>query len=225
MHVTLDHLAAVIITSVILLVYALVQVRGTQTASETTVNQIVYSEALSITDLLSVDIENMLTPTQSTATLGGYTCQVALDASGNTVSFSFPTLDPDSTNLDPSSWDAIQVRYDLNLTGDSVRVFENQAIVSKNLYTLDRSVITASATIDTGGSMGYITDFSIQIGSRGSPTFLTNGVCPAASMTRVRYSYKMATRGVDFITTDQLSTNNLNTSRFGSTVVLSNYAN
>ena len=226
MHVILDHLAAVIISSVILLVLALVQVRGTQTNTEATMNHIAYSEALNINDFLERDLENMLTTDQVTAAIAagkmigavGWSCQLTNPTGVLTQSFTFPTLNPDSV-LNPTDPSAIQVTYTLNATGDSAFVPVNGALVFSPLFQIRRIV---DGTI-TGASMGVVTNFLIEAASRGVPGFPTAaGTCPA-SMSKVRFEYKLAVEPVEFTTTDQRNTNQLNVSRFGATVSLTNW--
>ena len=226
MHVILDHLAAVIISSVILLVLALVQVRGTQSNTEATMNHIVYSEALNINEFLERDIENMLTVDQTNAAIaagkmigaGAWSCQIT-NATGNlTQAFTFPTLNPDST-LDPTDPSAIQVTYTLTATGDSALVPINGTLVNSPLFRLRRMINTDV----TGLSMGIVSHFLVEAANRGVPGYPTiSGACPA-NMSKVRFEYKLAADPVEFATTNQRNTNQLNVSRFGSTVSLTNW--
>ena len=43
MHVLIDHLAALLISSTVLLIFVIIQMRGTQATTEATIHHIVYS--------------------------------------------------------------------------------------------------------------------------------------------------------------------------------------
>ena len=222
MHITLDHLMAVIISSVILLIFALVQVRGTQTSTEATINHIVFDEAMSMNEYLQSDFENILNQTQAENAMGAgaFSCLITRDGADNFLAFTFPTLNPDSLNSDPTNWDAIQVTYTLNPTGDTLQILESGSTIDKPLFSLERAV----NGVYSGGSQAFVTDFTVEITNRGTVGFQSVGPC-ANTMRKIRFSYKLATVPVDFATNDQRATSNTNMSRFGSTVHLSNYAN
>lgn len=239
MHIILDHLAAVLISSVVLLIFVLIQLRGTQTTTEATVNHIVYTEATDVSKNLIRDIENMLTSGQTSAAMndgrllgstGVFTCQITTVASPVgplTTSFTFPTVaNADSSfsaGSDPLTAQAVQVVYNLVATGDSIDITIANLPQRVPMHQLQRVV----AGVVTGASKGFMTQFIVETARKdvaGYARTIGTAPCPV-SMTNMRFEYKLATGGVEFITSDQRSTNQHNISRFGITVSLSNWAN
>lgn len=239
MPVNLDHLAALIISSTVLLIFIIIQMSGTQATTEATINHIVYTEAIDLARNLERDLENMLSPAQTASAItdgrlfpavGTFTCQITTDstAAGDlTTSFTFPTVaDADSSitsTVNPLAAQALQVVYNLNPTGDSLDINIGNAIQRVPLHELQRLVNGAV----TGQSKAYMTQFVIEMASRGNVGFariIGTTPCPAA-LRKIRFEYKLAAAPAEFITADQRSTSRHNVSRYGSTVNLANWEN
>lgn len=234
MQIILDHLASFFIGAVILLIVVYIQLRGSLGAAESTINHMVYSEALHINQLLERDLENMLTSAQVlkassfTGGSGVFACSLHTE-NGRADTLTFPTLaDPEITMNsagDPATTAAIEVKYVLDPAGDSVAVQVGSTTQLIPLFTLNRYV----GGVITASSLPYITNFEVRLGNQGNNVFIpadlepeTTTIC-GASLTKVRYDFKLIAEGIEFISLDQRSTNNLNVSRFGSTINLSNW--
>lgn len=234
MQFILDHLSAFFVFSSIVLIIALMQLRGMQSNAETVVNYMVRTGTLDISEMLERDLMNMRTEAQVlmadaggvfTAPVGltGFECKFSM-SSDTTTAFSFPTLaDPQTESADPTLSPVVQVAYQLTkMTGSSVTRSVGGVDVSSQLYQLDRF------TADTlsGGSKEGVTYFRIEFAERGDPTFQVPSTgldvdCPSA-LSKVRFQVQMAHEGFDDIT-DQTSKSQLNFSRYGSTVELSSW--
>ncbi len=240
MHVLIDHLAAMLIGSTVLLIFIVIQLRGSQAATEATVNHIVYREAVDLSMNLERDLENMLSPAQTANAIssgrlfpavGAFTCQITTvnsPAGDLTTSFTFPTVaDADSSvtsTVDPLTAQALQVVYNLTPTADSIDINIGNAIQRVPLHELERLV----NSVVTGKSKGFMSQFVVETALRDSVgytrTIGTNVPCPP-TMTKIRFEYKPATDGVEFVTAHQRSTSRHNVSRLGLTVNLSNWEN
>lgn len=235
MQILLDNLASIFIAAAILLIIVFVQLRGSLGAAESTINYMVYSEAININTLLERDLENMLTQTQIdtevTSFTGGsglYTCFIYAH-NGQTRSLTFPTVaDPDSTinaSGNPGNTDAIEVRYALETTGDSAQVPVGNTTQLMPLYVLNRYV---GANI-TATSLPYITNFEVRFGNKGALDFLpasladTTSFDCGADIAKVRYDFKLVGENIEFVSRDQRSTSQMHISRFGATVDLANF--
>jgi hypothetical protein len=230
MQVVLDHLAALIIVSVLVIIFALLQVRGVQSASETTVNAVVREATLDLASMLEKDIANMRTETQTTEAITrgvftglGWNCGTT--ASGDTtVAFTFVTLtDPYAAvdSLDPGGTPVSEVVYQLvRESGQSVSRQMGAVTVDHPLYRLQR-VINGAVT---GQTMPYITFFDVEFAQRGVFNFIptSNTTCPT-DLARVRFQLQLAQEGVEQLAFDQSSTSQLNFSRYGLTVDLLNW--
>ena len=224
MNIFIDHLAAMIIASVALLIIVLVQVRGTQTSADSLINYQVFEEIMNVREYLQRDLENMLTEVQTQAAIdesryrgsGALLCS-GTDSSGHTISFSFPTLNnPDSTN-----GLVIEVTYDLIKTGNNVQFLSQGVTQTLPIFRLERLV----NGVFSGSTTDVITAFRLETLQRGAGfTNFTpiNGGCPS-DLAKVRFEYKIAANGLDFSAGDQRSTSQTNISRFGATVHLSNW--
>ncbi len=234
MQIILDHLASIFISAAILLIVVFIQLRGSLGAAESTINYMVYSEALQVNQLLERDLENMLTEDQTlnavsfTGGSGTFACSL-YTREGRAYSLTFPTIaDPDNsidTIGDPNTAAAIEVNYVLDPTGDSVAVDLGNVTQLVPLFTLNRYVGTSL----TASSMPYVTNFEVRFGNQGSTSFIptdmvteTTTQC-GANMTKVRFDFKLIADGIEFVSRDQRSTGRLNISRFGSTISLSNW--
>lgn len=224
MNIFIDHLAAMIIASVALLIIVLVQVRSTQTSVDTTVHYKIYEEAINLRDYLHTDLENMLTDVQTQLAIdqsryhgsGALLCS-GVDSAGQTVSFSFPTLNnPDSANGLVS-----EITYDLVNTGATITLPTQDSTQTLPVFRLER-LIDGSYS---GSTIDVVTYFRIETlrKQNGFDQFAPiNGVCPS-DISKVRFEYKVATQGVEFATQEQRSTSQTNISRFGTTIHLSNW--
>ena len=232
MQFIIDHLAAFIVFAAIMLIVAVLNLRGMQSNAETVVNYMVRSGTLEISEMFERDLVNMRTQDQTNEAIsrgifnGGaittYTCN--LTASGDTTkTFTFPTLaDPQAFYADPMDAPVTQVMYQLNTIGGSViRLVEGDTLVH-HLYRLDRFV----ADGENGWSDEGVTFFRVEFAERGDPDFEVpvGGNCPGDTFSKVRFQIQMAQDSFEGIT-DQESRTQLNFSRYGSTVELSNWEN
>ena len=234
MQFILDHISALIISSVVILVVALVQVRGTYNMIETQVAETVQNEMQSLHEIMEWELSMMATEDYITSTAlpegrfhgasGSFQCRFEQDPiNGNTTTFIFPTFNrpfgiPDSLQPPPDSVDIIEVKYSLIPYGDSLSVWANTSFENAGLFRLERSV---NDTL-TGYLNEILTNFRVeQVSLGGGPDGFTeiHGPCPT-DMRRIRYEYKMVNQGMDFTTNDQQNTNRLNQGQFGMTVDL-----
>lgn len=229
MQAILDNITAVIVSGSIMMIFAFLQIRGTQTAADATINHMVYAELMQTSFYLKSDIENMRTEAQTDEAInrsklsGGsaYDCQVQTSG-GITTSFTFPTLKDPTTAYklaDPEDAEVVLVTYQLTDTGETLKVPEGHTSSNRTLYSLDRMVNGAT----TGGSKNFVTHFLVEFSSKGSSNFSSNsGTCPT-DMAKVRFEFKLATEGVEMVAVDQQSTSQTNISRYGATIDLQNW--
>ena len=228
MQAIFDHLAAVIVGGGIMLIFALIQVRGTQSSAEAVINHTVMTEVMQLSSYLQRDIENMRTQAQTDEAISrgnftggaGYSCQLTTSG-GLTTDFTFPTLaDPEAAAglADPDDAEVVLVSYRLTDTGKTITIPENGVDRTLPVYTLDRMVDGNN----TGGSGAYIIHFLVEFANKGSSTFSSNSSGCSTNLARVRFELKVATEGVEWATNDQQSTSMLNISRYGDTVALAN---
>lgn len=229
MQIIFDHIASVLVASVVLMIFAMLQLRGSQTLSETSIHQIVYSDAQAAGSMIQRDLENMRTEEQTTEALvrgvltggGAYVC--TMTASGDTtLTLTFPTLaDPEGVTAlgDPMDAPVQIVSYILESVGDSVAVDKGSAIDQYARYRLNRIVGGAF----TGGTKGNVVHFSVGLAARGSNVFNAGGGNCPANLAKIRFELKTAIDGVTRVTADQRSTSQLNLSRFATTVDLTNW--
>lgn len=236
MQIILDHLASIFVSAAILLIIVFIQMRGTLGAAESTINHMVYSESINVNRMLERDLENMLNAVQvdsaSTITGGTGACNL-ITGGGRVQSFTFPTVaDPDNSinaTGNPSTMAAIEVRYTLEASGDSALVPTGGVDQWLPLFTLQRYVGTSL----TASSLPYVTNFDVRLGFQDSTfvpsTLVPNTTTPCGTaaagtgLTKVRYDFKLVANGLDFVSRNQRSTSQLNITRFGSTVNLSNW--
>lgn len=229
MHVILDHLAAVVVSSVLVLLFALMQVRGVQSAGETTVNHMVRSATLDIALMLERDLENMRTDAQVQEAIargilsGGTAFNCTATASADTtMQFTFPTLeDPQSAAglADPNDAPVALVTYQLTPAADSLSRLVNGLLVTHPLFQLQRFI----DGVYTGGTQATVTDFRVLFATSGSGTFIpANAACPA-DLNKVRFQLQMGLPGYNMEGSGQTSTSQLNFSRHGVTVNLINW--
>ena len=236
MHILLDHISAVLVSSVLVVILLLLQIRGTQSNAEVTVNHMVRSETLEIVEILERDLLNMRTQVQTDAAQsagklsGGisFRCSTAVGTASvgadTTKVFEFPTLlDPQIAAglADPDSAEVAIVSYRLiREPGLSVSRLMGSGTVNHPIYRLERLVSGAT----TGLSQSTVTFFNIEFGLRdGSFQPATSSNCPIGNMSRVRFQIQMARNGVEDIAADQRARSQTNFSRFGGTVDLINW--
>ena len=65
MNATFDHLTGIIVAGAVLLIFAFIQFRSWQSASEATIYNMAYSDALAMSEMLRTDLENMRTEEQT----------------------------------------------------------------------------------------------------------------------------------------------------------------
>lgn len=229
MNATFDHLTGVIVAGSVLLIYAFIQFRAWQSSSEASLYNMVYSDALEISRIIESDIENMRTENQtneahSRGNLTGGTafdCQITT-AGGTTTSFTFPTMtDPegDYSLADPDDVEVSIVTYSLFDTGTTIELKEGSSTSTVPVYRLDRMIDGKY----TGGSQQNITHFMVELSASGSSSFSSaSGTCPS-QLEKVRFELKLATEGLGTGHDGQESTSQVNISRFGNTITLSNW--
>lgn len=231
MQFLFDHISSFLVFGAIMLIVGLVQLRGMQSNAETTVNYMVRSSTLDISEMLERDLMNMRTQAQtdsaiargvfSGGTVTSYQCQVTSIAD-TTMSFSFPTLsDPQTDYTDPMAAPVAQVLYQLNREpGYNVSRLVGGTTQTHPLYRLDRFV----AGSGEGWSDLGVTFFRIEFAENDNPVFQSplTGDCSTLDLSKVRFQLQMAQEAMDEIS-DQESRTQLNFSRYGATVELSNW--
>ncbi len=228
MQAILDNITAVIVSASIMMIFAFLQIRGTQTASEATINHMVYADLMQTSFYLKTDLENMRSEAQTDEAInrsklsGGSAYNFQLQTSGGlTTSFTFPTLKNPATAYtlaDPDDAEVQLVTYQLTDTGETLDVPEGHTSSNRTLYSLDRMVDGVS----TGGSKNFVTHFLVELANKGSANFSSNsGTCPS-DLAKVRFEFKLATEGIEMVSHDQQSTSQTNVSRYGATIDLSN---
>ncbi len=232
MHILLDHISALLIVSVLVAIFALIQLRGSQSTSDVAVNYMVRTETLEIADMLERDLLNMRTKDQTDAAIaagkffggGAYVCTATAAAAGDTtLSFTFPTLsDPQGVGAlaDPDSADVSLVTYQLiPVPGQSIDRMQGNSMVSHPLFRLERRV----GVDDTGSSQATVTYFNIDYGRVTGDFIDATGGCPGDQLKKIRFQVQMARQSYDEATGDQTSRSQLNFSRYGQTVELANF--
>ena len=229
MNALFDHLTGLIVAGAVLLIYAFIQFRGWQSASEATIHNTVYTNALSVSRVIQTDIENLRTEDQTNEAhargnlTGGtsFSCQLTT-AGGLTTSFTFPTLgEPgtDYTLADPADARVALVTYSLVDTGNVMKLREGSGTNTVPIYRLDRLIDGQY----TGGSQSNITHFMVELSAKGSSTFSSStGTCPT-ELEKVRFELKLATEGLGAGPDGQENNSQINISRFGTTVTLENW--
>ena len=209
MTLWLDHLAAIVIGSVTLVVVLVLQHRGQQHAVQETVNQTTQTRSYAFVRDFERDVENMRSEAQTEAALGGgtYVCAVTRNGAGQATSFTFPTLlEPDQGPASPIA----HVTYRLEPAGRSVRVSDTD----RPLYALVREVDMDTSLVRTGGSGDTLVGFDVGLFARRSSTSAL--VCPD-DLSRVRLDILSAQQGVGRLSADQKSRPLHNIARHGFT--------
>ncbi len=224
MHVFFDHLSAIVISSAIIIIAALIQVRGSQQAAESTISHMVYADILEFKTFLDRDLENMLNEVQTDQAIaegryaGGpaFTC-AGVDSAGYTTSFTFPTLaDQDSTG-----GTVLEITYVLVNTGQSISIPGRDSTETHPLFRIER----LAGSSYTGTSQNNVIAFRIETAGEGdgySNFTPLQGACPD-DLLKIRFEFKLANQGAGYATADQRSMSQSNMSRFGNTLHLSNW--
>ena len=223
-----DQLTGIIVAGAVLLIFAFIQFKGWQSSTEATIYNMVYSDALDLSGIIQTDLENMRTEAQTNEAhsrgnlTGGtvFTCEVTTTG-GTTTSFTFPTLvDPDNAYslADPQDAEVALVTYQLVDTGNTMLLTEGHSTSTVPLYRLDRMIDGKN----TGGSQGNMTYFLIELSSSAGGFSSGSGICPT-DLDNVRFEFKIATNSLGESPDGQVSTSQVNISRFGTTVILANW--
>ncbi len=228
MQFIFDHMAAFFAMTGVMLIFGLIQIRGTQSASEAVVNHMVYSEIVGFAEYLQIDLSNMRTQAQTDEAIaagnftGGVAYECGITKVGDvTTVLTFPTLsDPynDYDSSTPEEAKAELVKYVLTDTGETITIPKGNTEETVTLYTIDRMVDDKS----TGISGKFVTHFLVEFLSKGAADFSSDTAPCSNQLRKVRFELKFATEKIEFVTKDQLSTNQTNVTRFGSTVNLPN---
>lgn len=236
MHIFLDHISALLVSAVLVIILVLLQIRGAQSNTEITINHLVRSETLDIAEMLERDLLNMRTVVQTEAAedaghlQGGtaFRCSTAIGGASvgqdTTKLFEFPTLvDPQVAAglTDPDSAEVAIVSYRLiREAGQSVARLMSSGTITHPLYRLERQV----SGYATGLSQSTVTFFNVEFGLRdGSFQQASMSDCPISNMSRVRFQIQTARNGVQDIAGDQRAMSQINFSRYGGTVDLINW--
>ncbi len=228
MQFIFDHMAAFFGMTGVLLIFGVIQVRGTQSAAEAVINNMVYEEAANFSEILQVDISNMRNQTQTDDAIaagrfkGGsaYECSITKTGDVTTV-LTFPTLaDPysDYSSSNPSEANVELVSYILVDSGETITIPKETSTETVPVYTIARIVDSKT----TGESAQFVTHFLVEFLNKATPEFSANSAACSADLSKIRFELKMATGGVEFATKDQRSTSQTNLSRFAATVDLPN---
>ncbi len=228
MQFIFDHMASFFALTGVLLIFGLIQIRGTQSASDAVINHMVYSEIVGFSEYLQIDLINMRTQTQVDNAIaagnftGGAAYQCSITKSTDvTTSFTFPTMgDPLSgyAAANPDDSEIILVNYILTDTGKTITIPSGSSYETVILYKIERIVDGKN----TGESNEYVTHFLVEFLNKGSGNFSSNSAACSTDLSKVRFELKFATEGIEYATKDQKNTSQTNISRFGSTVDLPN---
>lgn len=237
MQFILDHLAALIISTTVLTIVAIIQIRSTNTMIETHVVEGVFTDMQSLHEMLEWELSMMATEDYIDTKAkpegrfwghtGNFHCELSQDTvKGNTTEFIFPTFEipfgiADSLRPPPDSVDVIEVKYTLVPLTDSLAVWSNTDFENVGLFRLERSV---NDTL-TGSLNEVLANFRVeQIALNGGPDgfIASSGMCPT-DMKKIRYQYQVINQGIDLVTDDQVNTNRLNQGQFGMTIDLARW--
>ena len=190
MHVILDHLGAILVASVLLVIFGVVQLRGQQSSIDAQRDRIVKARTYNFAKLLERDLENMRSEKQAQDSLGTYECRLERTDS-LTTQFTFPTLLADASGGNPMSAPIVHVTYELKPAGTT-----NAMGKPRMLYKVDRSV--DGYPEHSGSSGDVVTDFRIDLLKRdGTPAAGAATTTDCAAETRqVRVQMLASMEGV-----------------------------
>lgn len=217
MYAILDHIGAILVTSVLLIGVFTLQQRYQQRNIEMQVSQMIKKRAHEFGKTIEMDLENMRRQEEVEAVGKTYSCEMVQDASGLTSFLTFPTLgQPDLGANSP----IVQVSYQLNALGKTVLV--NGMDVP--LYMLDRLVDDGISNYSDGSSGEMITHFSVGMYADGPGGPITSLSCPS-NLSRIRLEFEAALSPVEFAAGNQRSISNVNAVRYSSTIYSQNFTN
>ncbi|MEM6784314.1 MAG: hypothetical protein AAF624_11345 [Bacteroidota bacterium] len=241
MHVILDHLSAIVVATILLVVLLTLQIREKLNATDQALEYQLRTRAEMLLDTFGRDVDNMMTQEEAIAAgVSPSTCHLYYDAEGRLQSFSFPSyveraqvvgFDADSTAQYASFYEPMSVRYDLTPTARRLSVGDSARVV----HRLERREFRAGSTPSPPSSgsveIGSVIDsdrlllsesvtavsvelFGVagRLGSRGVEV----GVAPS-DLAYVRLSAELAHEALSNLATDQASTRLLNTARVSQT--------
>jgi hypothetical protein len=181
----IDHLSAVLVGAVALMVVLALSIRGRESAVETAVANVSQERAHAVMRILERDIENMRTEAETRDAVGLYTCAVVRDSSGRLQSFTFPTL------LDPARGPSSpigHVTYRVEPVGDSVAVEGRR----RPLHRVVRQEDDGTGPVAGGGSGDVLVEVDVMLFANRST--LPASACPD-DLSRVRIEFATAVAG------------------------------
>ena len=214
MQVILDHLGAILVSSVLIVIFSVIQLRSQQSSIDARRDQIVLSRTYDFAEMLERDLENMRSEKQAQDSLGLYKCRVER-ADSLTTQFTFPTLLADGSGGDLTAAPIVHVTYDLKPVGTTSVMGKPRA-----LYKVNRSV--DGYPQHSGSSGDVVADFRIDLLKRdGTPAAAATTTADCAAETRqVRVQMLAA---MDGVTPNGWSAgSHFNTARYGATLRPSN---
>ncbi|MEM8599000.1 MAG: hypothetical protein AAGF99_03685 [Bacteroidota bacterium] len=168
----LDHLAAILVGTTLLVALVTVQQRARFEAADATSRYAMEQQNQGFIETLRRDFENMRTRTQAIDSLGYYDLQLrrGTPMNGVTRTFTFPTLaDPTLGEASP----VMQVHYRMEHTG----IWLGPHDTGRWLYQMVRYVDAGSGFVRTGGSAPNIWDFRVDLWRRdGTQSVYANDV-------------------------------------------------
>lgn len=220
MHVLLDHIAAFLVASILFVSIFTVINRNRQNAVEMQIGQMVQEQAYEFSKILERDLENIRSDEQVAEALGtsyAEECKYEINEEGLTEYVLFPTLE--SPDAGPNSG-IIYIEYRLEPADTVLNIQGEEHEIYK--VTRYRRQYPSSPSVIDGGSGAFITHFNVRMYST-SQTFASTSSglfrCPEdGDLNRTRIEFQAALPGVEYISSDQKSTSNLNAIRFGATV-------
>ena len=216
MQFLFDHIAAVVVSSALLLVFAAVQQRGQQSAIAAERQHAVKTSAQGYLQMLEQDIENM----GSRVVRSQYECELRTDGS-NTTLFHFSTLG-DPRSAAPSTENVTYRLEPFQTAAGMQRTVDVQG-TARPLYRLERweggtyDEATGRVTGGTraGGGRPVITQFTVELRVDGPGGHQTSGRCSSMDVRSVEVSLMAALQSVEELTASQKAVHHVNTSRYG----------
>lgn len=205
MQVLLDHLTAVVMGSILLMVLLTLQLRGKQHNLNTTVSAATSRQAQTLLHTLERDIENMRTPQQAREAVGYYDLRLTRSA-GRTKTFVFPTVGGGSAS------GVVHVAYRLEPVYETVAV----DAAERPAYRLSRYVDTGRGfRRSTPGPEGVV-EFQIWITDDDGATVTTaDGI---EDIDRVRLELALAADAPGQRSGDQALETSANLAHLGQTI-------
>jgi hypothetical protein len=185
MYTIIDHLGAILVGTVALVIVLAVSHRARESAVEMAVGHAAAARSHAFMRVLERDIENMRTESDALAAVGRYDCAITRDADDRVESFTVPTLlDPDRGPSSPIG----HVTYRREPTGDSVLVDGTR----RALFDIVREQDDGSGPVAAGGSGGVMVE--MEVGFFALRSVASSSTCPD-DLSRVRVEILTATEG------------------------------